>query len=56
MKLKLYAVMGLALFLFVAYFFISHAYVFMRLTTVFGFMAFVALAVIVIAVLGRLFK
>jgi hypothetical protein len=56
MKLKLYLGVFAAIFLFVMYFFISHAYVFVRLTTVMGFMLLVAFLVAVVAYFGRIFR
>jgi hypothetical protein len=52
MKFKLYLGLFVVLFLFVAYFFISHAYVFMRLTTVLGFMAIVVALLVALVALG----
>ncbi len=54
MRLRLYLGFFTALFLLVAYFFISHAYVFVRLTTALTFMAIVFLLAIAVAFLGRL--
>lgn len=53
MKFKIYLGLFAALFLFVAYFFISHAYVFLRLTTVLGFMAVVCALLVLVVALGR---
>jgi hypothetical protein len=54
MKLKLILGAFVAIFLFAAYFFISHAYVIMRLTTVLGFVFLALLLALVVALFGRL--
>ena len=54
MRLKLFLGLFAALFLFIAYFFISHAYVFVRLTTALGFAVLVVLLALVVALFGRL--
>jgi hypothetical protein len=54
MKFKLILGAFAVLFLFVAYFFISHAYVFLRLTTVLGFMFVALLLALVVALFGRI--
>jgi hypothetical protein len=46
---RLYAILGLLLFIFVGYWFIAHSFVIVRLTAVFGVM-FVVAAVIAVAV------
>jgi hypothetical protein len=54
MRLKLILGLFAALFLFVVYFFISHAYVFMRLTSVLGFMALVFALMVAVFFAGRI--
>jgi hypothetical protein len=54
MKFKFYLGLLAAVFLFVGYFFVSHAYVFLRLTTVLGFMAVVFLLLAVVYFAGRI--
>ena len=54
MKFRLILGLFAALFLFVMYFFITHAYVFMRLTTVMGFMGVVFLLILVVYLFGRI--
>ena len=51
---RLYAILGLLLFLFVGYWFIAHSFVFVRLTSVFGLMVFVAVAIAAIVYIRRL--
>jgi hypothetical protein len=51
---RLYAILGLLLFLFVGYWFIAHSFVIVRLTAVFGLMAFVAAVIVGIVFLRRL--
>jgi hypothetical protein len=55
MKLRLLLGLMAVIFLFVVYFFVSHAFVFIRLTTALGFFAavFVVLA-LAVAFFGRL--
>jgi hypothetical protein len=43
-----------AIFLYVCYFFITHAYVFMRLTSVLGFMGIVFLLCLIVFLFGRI--
>lgn len=52
MKFKLYLGLFVALLLFVTYFFVSHAYVFMRLTTVLGFMVVVVALMVLLVAFG----
>jgi len=54
MRFRLALIAAVALFLTLAFFFVSHAYVFLRLTTVLGFMGIVALLIFVILAAGRL--
>ena len=55
MKFRLILGLFAVLFLYVGWFFISHAYVFMRLTSVLGFMGIVCvLLVLVVAFFGRI--
>ena len=54
MKFRLILGLFAALFLFVMYFFISHAYVFVRLTAVMGFMGIVFLLALVVFLFGRI--
>jgi hypothetical protein len=51
---RLYAIIGLLLFLYVGYWFISHSFVIVRLTSVFGLMALVAVAIVAIVSIRRL--
>jgi len=52
--MRFYLILFAVIFLFIAYFFISHAYVFMRLTTVLGFMGFITLLLFAIVALGKM--
>ena len=54
MRLRIILAALTVLFLFVAYFFISHAYIFLRLTTALGFIFVVFLLILVVALFGRL--
>lgn len=51
---KAWLIIGAAIFLFVAYWFLVHAYVIVRLTAVFGLMAFVAIIILAIVYARRL--
>lgn len=53
---RVYFILGLVLFLFVGYWFVSHAYVFVRLTSVFGLMGAVAFVLVVLFYGRKLFK
>jgi hypothetical protein len=54
MKVKIYLSLILAGFLFIAYWFIAHSYVFVRLTAVLGFLAVLALVAGIVVLFGRL--
>ena len=54
MKFDFYLALIGVIFLFVVYFFISHAYVIMRLTTVLGFMGFIALLAVLLVVVRKI--
>ena len=54
MKFKLFLGLFAVLFVMVAWFFISHAYVFMRLTSVLGFAFVACFLFVVVALWGRL--
>jgi hypothetical protein len=47
---RLYAILGLLLFLFVGYWFVAHSFVVVRLTAVFGLMVFAAVAVSILCI------
>ena len=54
-RFKVFLAIFAALFLFVAYFFISHAYVFIRLTSVLGFFGIITIVLaLVVAFFGRI--
>jgi hypothetical protein len=53
MRLKIYLGLIAAFFLFIAYWFIMHSYVFVKLSAVLTFILICALAAVVIALFGR---
>jgi len=55
MRLRIYLALIAAGFLFVAYWFIMHSYVFVKLSAVLGFLLILALCVVVVTLLGRAF-
>jgi len=54
MKVKFYLALIVAGFLFVAYWFIMHSYVFVKLSAVLFFMFVVALLAVVVLLFGRI--
>jgi hypothetical protein len=53
MRLKIYLTLIAAGFLFVAYWFIMHSYVFVKLSAVLSFILIFALIAVVVALLGK---
>ena len=55
MRLRIYLALIAAGFLFVAYWFIMHSYVFVKLSAVLGFLLILALCVVIVTLLGKAF-
>lgn len=53
---RLYLTFGVALFLFIGWWFVSHSFVFVRLTSVFGLMFVVAAILALLVGARRMFK
>ena len=55
MKFKLYAILFVGIFLFVAYWFVAHSFVFVRLISALGFLLFIALVIAALMGVNHLF-
>jgi len=54
MRLKIYLALIAAAFLYIAYWFIMHSYVFVKLSAVLGFITIAALLAVVVVLFGRI--